>query len=463
MPIDIEKLHRIYATNLDSRENEAWITISDSKIGEIVSKSQGGSGGDFGNGWKIHISIDPARIAEAAILIAKILNQEDTLRVSIKFSGKALAASGQPSKQVALCFYEEALGDRIKIGALLNKIDASLNEQGIGHDPRPINSVARYISTKWDAPILEQSGAPSRFHYRNEDCVVLDDWLFEETAAELRQGVTEHYTVIKDNYILQDRGAQVKQSFFEAQKSQGLGHCPVQYSDLTVREQRHPNAKYFMDPFTTIRIEHQARLTSVKAQRPIKKEHSETIHEEESVTTAASRPIKKIHSQLSNSSIFSTNTAARNSPHQKPSSSSHDPVQRPPKKPDTLVTTSQTLKNIKDIYKNVQVALSEFDMSSVYRCKIERNESHEAYILVTDNTAKPVLEVKSQEAKIHRGLIKDRRLNNTQKATMILKSLGIPPDMPDELEVSKPDSKLGRAIIEIHESLKKNPTFQFKG
>ena len=116
---------------------------------------------------------------------------------------------------------------------------------------------------------MYESGESSRFHYRNEDCTVLEDWLFNETANELRRGVDGHYVVVKDNYILQDQGAQVKQSFFETQKKQGLGHNPVQYSDLSETERQHANAKYFVDPFAEIKISPQMQVKVFEV-RPFK-------------------------------------------------------------------------------------------------------------------------------------------------------------------------------------------------
>lgn len=259
-PISVDALIRIYETPPTSDENKAWIAISDSKIGTISSNIKGGSGGDFGNGWKVHISVDPIVIEEAAVLIAQVLNKPDMPRVSIKFAGKKLAQAGQPGKQVALCFYEKELENPEKIASLLNLIELLFYMNNIGRDNRAINSDKNYIPTKWDASIQDTSNKPSRFNYRNEDCTIMSDELFNEAALELNNAVKKGvlpintYCVIKDNYILQDRGAQIKQSYYLQQRNIRKGHCPVDLSDLTTEERKHENAKYFIDPFAKIQI-----------------------------------------------------------------------------------------------------------------------------------------------------------------------------------------------------------------
>src|SRR4051812_27955116 len=122
MPIDITKLMQIYDTNIDSPENKGWIAIPDSRDNVLVAIS-GSSGGEPGNGWKIHISIDPNKMSQAAQLITQELNSEEAPRVSIKFAGKQLASTGQPSKQVAFIFYDEELTNKEKIAAFLNRIE----------------------------------------------------------------------------------------------------------------------------------------------------------------------------------------------------------------------------------------------------------------------------------------------------------------------------------------------------
>lgn len=114
MPISIQRLTQIYITDFNSPESKGWLAVPDSKEGSIIANALGSSGGNPGNGWKIHISIDPDKIALAAQLIANELNQAEAPRVSIKFAGKQLAPTGQPSKQIALIFYNNELRDRKK-------------------------------------------------------------------------------------------------------------------------------------------------------------------------------------------------------------------------------------------------------------------------------------------------------------------------------------------------------------
>lgn len=240
--ISVDTLISMYETPETSDENKAWIVIPDSKVGTIISKIQGDNGGDFDNGWKMHISVDPLVIDAAALLIAKILNMEGMPRVSVQFAGKELAQSGQASKQVALCFYEDELENTEKIAQLLNTIEMYFYINGIRVDDRKINSNQKDTSTKWDACILDELEQPTRFNYRNEYCTVLEECLFSETANA------------NDNYILQDKGALVKQSYYLAQRNYGKGHCPVEFHDLTVEEKQNDNAKYFKDPFEKITI-----------------------------------------------------------------------------------------------------------------------------------------------------------------------------------------------------------------
>ena len=252
--ISVDTLISMYETPETSDENKAWIAIPDSKKGTIIPKIQGDNGGDFDNGWKVHISVDPLVIDAAALLIAKILNMDGMPRVCVQFAGKELAQSGQASKQVALCFYEDELENTEKIAQLLNTIEMYFYINGIRVDDRKINSNQKDTSTTWDACILDELEQPTRFNYRNENCTVLEDCLFSETANELKNGLPSHYVVVKDNYILQDKGAQVKQSYYLAQRNYGNGHCPVEFHDLTVEEKQNDNAKYFKDPFEKITI-----------------------------------------------------------------------------------------------------------------------------------------------------------------------------------------------------------------
>ncbi|KTD63145.1 hypothetical protein Lsan_1499 [Legionella santicrucis] len=182
MPIDIERLQAVYNDDVanDSFAAIAWTMIPDSKTNEMSVGAVGSSGGNPNNGWKIHISIDPAKMREAAVIIAELLNEADAPRVSLKFAGKQLAPTGQPSKQVAFIFYEEELRNQPKIQEFLSRIEQELSLRGIGVDQRAINSDVEAAKTKYDASILMEDGSQSRFNYRNENCLVFEDGFYEE-------------------------------------------------------------------------------------------------------------------------------------------------------------------------------------------------------------------------------------------------------------------------------------------
>ena len=192
----MEKLSSLY----DDFENEAWIAIPDSKEGSIVANAVGSSGGNPGNGWKIHISIDPNKIAEAVLFIAERLNIDNSPRVSIKFANQLLAANGQPSKQIAFIFYNEELHNKAKITAFLEEIDLLLTVNHIGPDPRPINSNLEDTKTKYDAMLLDSKGNPTRFNYRNEQCIVMEDALYSEVGGTENTCVQSEQIWVKQSY-----------------------------------------------------------------------------------------------------------------------------------------------------------------------------------------------------------------------------------------------------------------------
>jgi hypothetical protein len=226
MSINIEKLEKIYSTNFDSPENKGWIAVPDSKIDTIIANAKGSSGGNPGNGWKIHISIDPEQISQAVQLIAQELNDQDAPRVSIKFAGKQLALTGQPGKQVAFIFYEEELKNIVKIAAFLNRIEFLLKNNNIGMDSRPINSDVEGAKTKYDASLLDNQGKTTRFNYRNENCIVMEDELYSDVGGT-------------GNTLVQDKQIWVKQSY---------------YMRLPNSEKHNPG-NHIADPLTKIRIE----------------------------------------------------------------------------------------------------------------------------------------------------------------------------------------------------------------
>lgn len=238
--IDIDELTEIYLSDLDGFENKGWIAINDSKSGEITTNIRDGSGGDFGNGWRMYISIAPCRIGGAAVLIANILNEEDSPRVSIQFASRSLALSGQPSKQIALCFYGENLTDSLRINVLFNKIEAALIAKDIKVDLRPMCSDARGADFKRGKYIKLSSGQPSRFGYCNEDCSVIDDPFasiivspqFEARAFRYARG-SAGYHLSFNTRGLQSRGKLLEQG--RRNLSQLLG-CKLEPNEETTSQ-----------------------------------------------------------------------------------------------------------------------------------------------------------------------------------------------------------------------------------
>lgn len=225
MPISQERLQEIYDTDIGSPENKGWIAIPDSKDGAIIANAAGSSGGEPGNGWKIHISVEPEKIAQAACLIAQVLNNEDAPRISIKFAGKSLASTGQGSKQIAFIFYQEELPDKEKISAFLGLLSSLFKDNDIGLDSRVINSDREATDTKYDATFLNEQGMPTRYHYRNEQCIVMDDDLYDDVGGS-------------GNTTIQDKQIWVKQSY---------------YLSLPNTQKHNPGA-CVLDPFEGIRV-----------------------------------------------------------------------------------------------------------------------------------------------------------------------------------------------------------------
>lgn len=243
MPINSQSMQNLYAQ--DDDKIEFWHAIPDSKSGQIVPHMMGSSGGDTQSGWKIHISIDPDQISEAVSSIVEVLNQADSPRVSIKFATKKLAKTGQPSKQVALVFYQEELEPfteekQNKIIQFLNEIEKLLSQKKIAKDPRAINSDPQSAETKYDAFILDINHQPTRFNYRNENCVVMEDEVYSEVG-----GVA--------GYLVQEQQILVQKSY---------------YNRLPKEEKHNPSNSDF-DPFANMRVgvapEHQRdEVASVK-------------------------------------------------------------------------------------------------------------------------------------------------------------------------------------------------------
>ncbi len=201
MPINTIKLIEIFSSSQENKK-EHWISIPDSKEGTVYPNVIGSSGGETHNGWKVHISIDPNKIINAATFIAEILNDKNAPKVSIKFASMHLAKNGQPSKQVAFTFYQDELIQADKITTFLNNIEVSLSSAGIGCDARQINSDAEICKTKFDACMLNSEGKPTRFNYRNDQCIVMEDELYLDCGGQGNITQISEQIWIKQSYYL---------------------------------------------------------------------------------------------------------------------------------------------------------------------------------------------------------------------------------------------------------------------
>lgn len=224
MTINTIKLLEIFSSSQGSKK-ENWIDIPDSKEGTIHPNVIGDSGGETHNGWKIHISIDPEKIATAAKIICEILNEEKNApKVSIKFSNTTLAKTGQPSKQIAFTFYQEELSNLENISRFLNNIETALDSAGICPDSRKINTESEACKTKFDASIRDTEGKPTRFNYRNDQCIIMEDALYIDCGGE--GNITQMMEQIW-----------VKQSYY-----------------LSLDDKQKYNPGQILDPFSEIRI-----------------------------------------------------------------------------------------------------------------------------------------------------------------------------------------------------------------
>ena len=84
---------------------------------------------------------------------------------------------------MAFIFYEQALHNKEKISDFLHKIEIILLAANIGIDPRPINSDIKASQTQYNAVLFDSQGGPSRFSYRNERCIVMDDDVYEDVVG----------------------------------------------------------------------------------------------------------------------------------------------------------------------------------------------------------------------------------------------------------------------------------------
>lgn len=203
MTINIATLNETYAK---PTKDNGWLIIGDSKsVDDVIEWGNGaaeGSNGYNGTAWKIHISIDPEKMKQAVEIIGNLLNEQDAPQVTIKFTSELQAETAQPSKQVAFKFYVSEHNDHEKMTRLLERIDHTLWSQNIGVDPRQINSDLERANSKHDATILNIDGSPSRFNYRFENAIVMDDTLYRDcggTGNTTRAG-QQHW--IQQSYFL---------------------------------------------------------------------------------------------------------------------------------------------------------------------------------------------------------------------------------------------------------------------
>lgn len=224
--INIQQLKAAYQKDI-----KGWHGISDTTEGSVKANLIGGATAT-GHGFKFHISIEPSKIAQAAIIIADTINNSDCPEIGIKFSSQHLADSDsrQPSKQAAFAPVGTGEGGYLtetelqSFIALLAEIDKKLFEAGIGLDPKPFNADNK--PDKFDAVVPLTDGAPSRFGYRNENCVILVDELYQECVGAAAEDITPQ----GDSYL-------VRKSYFDS--------LPM--------SQRH-NAAAVADPFAAITL-----------------------------------------------------------------------------------------------------------------------------------------------------------------------------------------------------------------
>lgn len=204
MPINTQLVLEQWA----SSSNDSWIIVQNTKDSNPVVKPGRGEAGDNPDArWKVHMSIDIERMAEAIPLIIDELNKEGAPNLSLKFATKTLLSKeSQAAKEVALIIPPEMLTDEglAKLQVLFQNIANALSAKNIGLDARPINSDQREHPTKWDNALLYDGSTPSYFNYRDGQAIVLDDALYTDMTSS---GTNIHR---------QQKQCLVRQSYFQS-------------------------------------------------------------------------------------------------------------------------------------------------------------------------------------------------------------------------------------------------------
>ncbi|MCR9191186.1 MAG: hypothetical protein NXI01_00805 [Gammaproteobacteria bacterium] len=116
---------------------------------------------------------------------------------------------------------------------------------------------------------------------------------------------------------------------------------------------------------------------------------------------------------------------------------------------------------IEDIQRDVVDALAVHGTKD-YNYSVQQKFNQTYFVAVSNSMGHPLLEIEAHKASVHKGFTKDKALDNNQKARLVLKSMGIPPDIPEEIHVSKPKTSLGAAILQLHQELKENSGESFE-
>jgi len=127
-----------------------------------------------------------------------------------------------------------------------------------------------------------------------------------------------------------------------------------------------------------------------------------------------------------------------------------------PIKPVNIIKRKIAYKRtIEDIKRDVADALAS-QGTKKYNCSVQQNFDQTYFVAVSNSMGDRLLDVEAHKASVHKGFIKDKTLDNLQKAILVLKSMGVPPEIPEEIHVSKPKTPLGTAILKLHQELKEN-------
>ncbi len=139
-------------------------------------------------------------------------------------------------------------------------------------------------------------------------------------------------------------------------------------------------------------------------------------------------------------------------------SSSHRRISSSIKKaiPENVITqTSLKERFMDDVVRDVHEALTHSSYIENCRYQVIETTPKRSYLEVSTTEHELLLHIKPEKVKVYSKFTKDPRLDDFQKAVMILMSMGIPPEFPEELDISKPKSPLGLAVSEAFDFLKR--------